>query len=178
MFFSDFLAHFPKIAKKETKVLTIDGPEKAVGTLPNGEYYYIFLYCNDPKCDCRRLMLQVRLVKDDGSITYMCTMSFGWEPLAYYKKEFPTFGLKELELFKGPCIDPHQTNTEYSDFFLDLFKTFLESKEYRHTIIRSYARFKWKIGMKLPKDLEPWLGSMSDCGCGSGEKFRFCCGRK
>ncbi len=33
-------------------------------------------------------------------------------------------------------------------------------------------------GMKLPKELQGWLGSMNDCGCGSGLKFRFCCGAK
>ena len=53
----------------------------------------------------------------------------------------------------------------------------LEDQEYSRRFARLYAQFKYKIGMKIPKDLQPWVGLTKECLCSSGELFKFCCGQ-
>jgi SEC-C motif len=82
-----------------------------------------------------------------------------------------------LKDFKGPCLDPHQKQSESAPFFLQIFKDMIaEDKEYINRLKRHYKLFKWVIGMKLHKDL-PFDPGMR-CPCGSEAKFKHCCGER
>ena len=45
-----FMERFPELGACETRSVTIANRDD----LPNGEYGFIELYCNEPDCDCRR----------------------------------------------------------------------------------------------------------------------------
>jgi hypothetical protein len=176
MNYGSYADKFSLIAENETKRIEIFEESKHLP--PPGEYAFLNAYCEDKKCDCRRAMIWVINLKDPEKFSIMNTISYGWEPKAHYKKEFPHLTDANLKWFKGPDLDQFQPQSQYGAFFLDQFKLMLQQPSYSNRIIRHYVQFKWKIGMKLPKTLEPWLGSLSDCGCRSGKKFKFCCGTK
>lgn len=46
-----FFTQFPDLAVKETRVATLTGQPG----LPDGEYGFLELYCDDPACDCWRV---------------------------------------------------------------------------------------------------------------------------
>lgn len=48
--------------------------------IPDGEYQFVDMYCNDPLCDCRKTMIQVL---HNG--TNVATINFGWEPHSFYE---------------------------------------------------------------------------------------------
>ena len=173
-----FLAYnsiLPKIAEHETRSITVlENGE----ILPIGEYSFIELYCEDKKCDCRRVMVHVFSGDSSQKHPRLAVLSFGWEPKAFYRKWAPNLSDDDLKYFRGPALDPREKQTIHSEHLLTCFKMMLNDDVYRQRIIRHYVQFKQKTGMKIPKDLEGWSGSMQDCGCKSGLKFRFCCGAK
>jgi uncharacterized protein YchJ len=175
MHFLGFNSIFPKIAEHETRSITVLQNGES---LPIGEYSFIELYCADKKCDCRRVMMHVFFTDSNQVRSRLAVLSFGWEPKAFYRKWAPNLSDDDLKYFKGPDLDPHERQTSHSERLLECFKIMLNDGAYRQRIIRHYVQFKQKTGMKMPKDLEGLSGSMQDCGCKSGLKFRVCCGAK
>ena len=55
MSMSPFISRFPGLGEQETRVATI----LEDGDLPEGEYAFLELYCDEPGCDCRRVVIQV-----------------------------------------------------------------------------------------------------------------------
>jgi hypothetical protein len=54
---SAFVLRFPDVAARETRVLTSLYTQDGI---PAGSFGFLELYCDDPACDCRRVLLQVR----------------------------------------------------------------------------------------------------------------------
>ena len=50
-----FYIRFPDLAEKETRSIFIFKS----GDLPPGQYGFLELFCDDPKCDCRRVVISV-----------------------------------------------------------------------------------------------------------------------
>ena len=48
--------------------------------LPDGEYTFIDMYCSDPRCDCRKTMIQIM---HGGRLVSI--INFGWESPAFYE---------------------------------------------------------------------------------------------
>ena len=69
-----FVHQFPDIGYRETRVLNLRAPH---GDLPPDEYGFLELYCVDPTCDCRRVILQVRPRNDPETV--LATINYGWE---------------------------------------------------------------------------------------------------
>ena len=65
MFFAPFYELFPELAPRETRSVTI----KNDPSLPDGEYGLIEAYCNEPGCDCRRVMFNI--FTSDSKVTPM-----------------------------------------------------------------------------------------------------------
>lgn len=90
--------------------------------LPDGEYAFVEFYCDDPKCDCRRVLIQVWTQKT-GQKSW-ATIGYGWEDEAYYSK---SAGAKHEDM-KGPALDPINPQSPYAQTLLLFFKEFLEGQ--------------------------------------------------
>ena len=76
-----FMERFPELGARETRSVTV--PQRQ--DLPEGEYGFVELYCNQPGCDCRRVMIHV-LRPETGWSKVWATISYGWESLDFYRK--------------------------------------------------------------------------------------------
>ncbi|PYT04702.1 MAG: hypothetical protein DMF60_14460, partial [Acidobacteria bacterium] len=75
------------MAVKEMVMLWIDPPRKP---LPVKHYSLLEYYCDEPDCDCRRVVLDA--VSDYGGRIF-ASIHFGWETLAFYRKWAESCGL-------------------------------------------------------------------------------------
>ena len=175
MYFQQFFSQFPEIAKATVRRLLVLGEGM---DLPEGDYDFINSYCNDYKCDCRRVMVQVFHKNINEEWMQVATLSYGWEPDSFYYKWSKAMDANQLKWFKGPEIEPFQPQSKYAAITLSYFKEMLKDPEYANRFIREYALFKWKLGMKLPKDLIPRLKMMEPCPCKSEKLLKFCCALK
>src|SRR2546426_1807799 len=95
--------------------------------LPDGDYGFIELYCDEPGCDCRRVMIDV-LRPETGWSEIWATISYGWESLDFYRK-WGGAASDPIEM-KGPYLDPLNPQTTYSSALLNLFRFLLQSPDY------------------------------------------------
>jgi hypothetical protein len=172
---------FPELARDETRswhILHQPG-------LPSGTYVLREFYCDEPGCDCRRVLLQVHWAEQRRVVA---TMSYAFEPPR------PPFE-KEGQLF----LDPLNPQSQYSDALMDMFRKMVrEDVAYRERLIRHYALWKRVVedsshprhetlksvaraaGGARPRQETvrregPRVGPNAPCPCGSGKKSKRCC---
>ena len=79
--FVPFEQYFPEVGAREIRTLTVP-PGDPLG-LPAGEYGFLELYCNDPGCDCRRVLFCV-IARNGMSV--QAFIGWGWEDVEFYHR--------------------------------------------------------------------------------------------
>lgn len=155
-----FHKKFLDVAEKETRCIIIPLGKK----LPAGEYFLTESYCNDDKCDCRRVFINV-LHKENIA----ATIGYGWEDISFYEKWVGDRSLaKDV---KGPVLEAGGHQSEHSEEILKLFKEcMLKDEVFIERLKRHYEMFK---SIKKKK-----VGRNESCPCGSGIKYKKCCLKK
>ena len=132
MMMEPFYVRFPDIAEKETRCIIIPPGKK----LPAGEYFLTESYCNDNKCDCRRVFINI-VYKN----RIVATIGYGWEATDFYEKWLGEESLAED--MKGPILELGGQQTEHSAELLKLFKeVMLNDAVFIERLKRHYEMFK------------------------------------
>jgi hypothetical protein len=148
MAMTPFYTGFRDLAFREMRSATVRDWQD----LPDGEYGFLELYCDEPHCDCRRVLIQV-IVRDDLSQPW-ATINYGWESVAFYYRRLP--GRELAEACARPTLDPLNPQSPYAPALLRLFETIVQDPAYVQRLQRHYALFKGqdqpaaRIGAKLP----------------------------
>jgi len=148
MMMEQFYNRFPDIAEKETHSITIMGGEEV---LPKGEYFFLESYCNDLKCDCRRVFINV-LYKDK----ILATMGYGWEEVKFYEQ---WMGEADMAAdIKGPILELTGPHTEYSEALLKLFKeVIIPDTLFINRLKKHYEMFKKTCQKNSKREIEEEL---------------------
>src|SRR5688572_24340857 len=131
------LAYFPKLAIQEMRTVTLQGWED----LPDGEYGFLELYCDEAGCDCRRVLINV--VAPDTGAKVWATINYGWESAGFYRRWM--HGRVSGNEHAGAALDAINVQTEYSPALLRLFEAVLEDAEYVERLKRHYWLFKTAV---------------------------------
>ena len=133
-----FMERFPEVGARETRSVTVPPRQD----LPEGEYGFVELYCDEPGCDCRRVMIDV-LRPETGWNKAWATISYGWESLDFYRK----WGVGDSDpvQIKGPYLDPLNPQSTYSSALLNLFRFLVQSPEYVARLHRHYQMFRESV---------------------------------
>ena len=94
-----FMKRFPELGSRETRSVTV--PDH--NDLPNGEYGFIEFYCNEPHCDCRRVMVVV--LRPETGWKFWAVINYGWESVKFYKK-WARSSASDRSEWQGPELDP------------------------------------------------------------------------
>ncbi len=174
----------PDLAERETRILTtINHPE-----LPADEYALVESYCNEPGCDCRRVFLNVGSLqrqKIEAVITY------GWESKKFYIKWFGDNDPKIIKELKGPALNVGSPQSELAPALLrEVTRLVLQDKNYVNRLKKHYHMFKDVVDAVASEDSEAEeemimedttprlrIGRNDPCLCGSGKKYKKCCGK-
>lgn len=118
-----FFTRFKDLAFKEMRSATVRG----IPNLPDGQYGFLELYCDEPECDCRRVVIQV--ISPTSGSKICATIHYGWESLEFYETWFRDneYGRE----YTGATLDPFNPQTENSDALLRLFIQVLQNKAYQ-----------------------------------------------
>lgn len=130
-----FFERFPELFKRETRVITL--PQGARG-LAAGKYAFVELFCNDPGCDCRRVVIQVW--PDPAGEPTLATINFGWERESFYARKFDIKAAREI---KSACLDPLNEQSEHAELLLAIFRDVVKNDPaYVQRLARHYKLFK------------------------------------
>jgi len=178
MYFVPFHEYFPNVAERETREIYV---KSLFGTLSCG-YGLLEMYCNDPKCDCRRVMLNIVSEREKK---FVAMVNFGWESEKFYEKWFGEKDDSIIKEIKGPCLNRTSPQSQYAPELLQLVKIIvLNDKSYVDRLKRHYKMFKEemkgknsnqeKMEVQSYEGYKP--GRNNPCPCGSGKKYKKCCG--
>ncbi len=193
-------AKLPELAEQETRTIFVT---EACDGLPVGAYSFREMFCDEPGCDCRRAFFWV---DRDNRQEPEAVIAWGWESKAFYKKWMHGGSKEDVELLQGPVLNMGSPQTALAPHLLELFKSLLLSDSaYVERVKRHYALFRDVIdsrtapagsALKLLGEEEPSLqlpslsgsayglavrpgpkiGRNAPCPCGSGKKYKKCCG--
>jgi len=137
-----FHSLLPDVAADETRSVTIlNHPD-----LPKAQYGFIESYCDDPACDCRRVLISVISPEMPGKI--LATINYGWESLAFYTRWM--HNASDAEQARGATLDPLNPQSALSPALLRLFETVLQDQAYVERLKRHYTLFKQALRAKRP----------------------------
>ncbi len=142
-----FFTRFRDLAVKEMRSATVRGDL----ALPDGEYGFLELYCDEPACDCRRVIINV-VTPTTGSKVW-ATINYGWESLEFYEK-----WMRNKEAARdcfGATLDPLNPQTEYANALLQLFNWVLQDEAYIERLKRHYQLFKSDLLKKRRSAVQP-----------------------
>ena len=138
-----FMERFKELGARETRSLTVTGRSD----LPDGEYGFIELYCDEPDCDCRRVTIVV--LRPHTGWKFWATISYGWESLDFYQKWTSAPGPLDPLEWQGPYLDPLCEQTQYSPALLGLFRFILQSPGYVQRLKNHYQLFRTAVEDEL-----------------------------
>jgi hypothetical protein len=140
MFFRSFSELCPQIALEETRTFTI----LKEGELPSGTYILAESYCNQPDCDCRRVMLTVYR-EETGEIE--AVVAYGWESREFYRR-WTSWEPDEREVscLKGPMLNPMSQQSPLAPVILKFIaEVILADFDYVERLKRHYRIFKQNL---------------------------------
>jgi len=121
MYLTPFAAVFREQGQKKCRVISTRG----YPGLPDDEYALSEAYCSDPKCDCRRVMLNVTGRHRGGR--YLASISFGFD--------------RDAEM-ADPFLDPLNRQSQYADALFRLVAQVLADPAYTERLESHYRQFK------------------------------------
>lgn len=123
----------PELAQRETRDITILPPERRI---PPGRYSFIETYCQDPDCDCRRVLLKVFSHELKQTVA---TIGHSFEPP----------GPDDL-VPEQTFLDPISQQSKWSKAILEVFLTQVLDDVYAERLVRHYEAVK--AAVKDPDD--------------------------
>ena len=166
-----FHDRFPDIAEKETRCITFfNDPD-----LFSDTYDLVELYCDEPGCDCRRVMFNVI---SDNKKESVAVIAYGWEREDYYRKWFGENDAKTIKELKGPILNLWSPQSSLAPALLKNVKNIvLRDQRFIERLKRHYRLFRGAIEEEHRTEDLPLIkaGRNDPCPCGSGRKYKHCC---
>ncbi len=172
--FVPFFEKFRDVAETETRaVIVFDDP-----VLPPGRDPFVELYCTEPGCDCRRVMFHVMR---ETTRTLEAEIGFGWEDRPFYVEWMGDDEPDVIASMQGPAFNVGGPITPYSDVLLEHVREAVRDRAYVERLKRHHAMYRAtidppQVAASTRRD-RPKTGRNASCPCGSGKKFKRCCGR-
>ncbi len=140
MIFQSFHDKFPAIAEAETKAIQVF--QNNDYGLPPDSYIFVELFCNDKKCDCRRVFFDVFSENKNASVALIC---WGWESRDFYKKWLGIYDSALITELIGPSLNVGSPQSELAPAILLMIEELLKNNiAYCERIKMHYKLFKGK----------------------------------
>lgn len=140
-----FHEHFPELAERETRTITPLGESEY---LPPDMYALFEMYCNEPGCDCRRVLFYV---VSSSVNEVVAVVGWGWEDAEFYKRWMKDDDPEIIRGLMGPALNPGSLQSNFAPAIVELIKDVaLQDEEYVERIKNHYRMFREKIEGKKP----------------------------
>lgn len=132
-----FHSRFLDLAARETRSLHVLARG---GNLPAGEYTLLEYFCDEPECDCRRVLVQVVPAGRPNEV--LAVINYGWESAEFYTRWMHGDAKAGSEIANA-SLDPLHPKSGCSDYLLQMFRDVVDmDPEYVARLARHYELFK------------------------------------
>jgi len=138
--FAMFFSRLPEVAERETRMIILS--QRTAG-LPPGEYSLLEMYCDEPGCDCRRVMFSVFV---SASSSVEATVAYGWESSEFYARWMHDNDPRWIREMQGPILNFGSPQSHRALAILDLVRNVaLRDKQYVERLKNHYRMFREMI---------------------------------
>jgi hypothetical protein len=138
-----FSTYFRTLGPAETRSVRVHGRPG----VPDGEYGLFEFYCDQPGCDCRRVIFQV--IAGPPVLRNVATINYGWESAEFYSE---WSGIPELgQEMEGASLEPFGEQSPYSRALLDLVRELLEDEAYVDRLKEHYRLFREEVARRAER---------------------------
>jgi hypothetical protein len=141
MAYAPFHEKFPKIAEKETRSFSAPGNAKLAGD----EFGLLEMYCDEPDCDCRRVMFCVLSQRQQKPVAYI---AYGWGSAQFYAKWFGKHNPEITAEMQGPVLNTMSPQSELAPDLLAVVRGILADPVYAARLKRHYMLFRQAVAEK------------------------------
>ncbi|MGH9317246.1 MAG: hypothetical protein ACRD1P_09075 [Thermoanaerobaculia bacterium] len=136
-----FHDQFPEIAKRETRTISVLAPSPSYP--PPGEYALLEMYCDELRCDCRRVFFYVVSSRRNA---VEAVIAYGWEPPEFYAKWMHDDDPEVVHQLKGPILNLTSPQSANAPRILHLIEELvLPDRAYIERLTTHYGMFKRNI---------------------------------
>ena len=139
-----FHEKFPEIAKKETRSFASFDKSELAGS----EFGLLEMYCDEPDCDCRRVMFCVMSRQHEKPMAYI---AYGWEDDQFYIDWFRNNDPDIIRELKGPVLNTMSPQSKLAPALLEVVTGLLQDQAYVNRLKRHYNMFRATIEKKTSK---------------------------
>jgi hypothetical protein len=180
----------PDLAAKEIRTARLFEPREGI---PTGTYGLVESYCPDPDCDCRRVMINV--IEEQHPQRYLASIGYGFDREAEDAGPY-------LDTLNAQCPYAEALLRLVQDVGLG-DASYLARLERHYALVKRAAKDPghpaYETLRRATQSDDGWLsvremdgllerpaagpaprtvGRNDPCPCGSGKKYKRCCGRK
>jgi len=138
-----FFQHFPEIAERETRTVTL--LQKSSGLAP-GDYSLLEMFCDEAGCDCRRVMFHVVSSHTKDVEAVVAVVAYGWESRDFYAKWMHDEDPDVIDELQGPILNLASPQSKLAPAILELIETVvLRDGAYIERVKRHYALFRERV---------------------------------
>lgn len=139
--YTPFDEKFPKTARKETRsFMSLNDP-----VLGNDEFGLLEMYCDEPGCDCRRVMFSI-ISRQHKKV--MAVVAYGWESKRFYADWFGQDDPGIIKDMQGPILNLGSPQSKLAPALLATVEHLLQDKAYVNRLKRHYAMFRELVDKK------------------------------
>ncbi len=139
--FVPFHRFFPDVARRETRSITVRGAARR--GLPDGEYGFIEMYCNERGCDCRRVFFYIVSTPDNQ---LHAVVAYGWETRDFYVRWMHDDDPDTIAALMGPCLNLGSPQSRLAPALLRLVRdVLLSDTAYVGRVKRHYRMVRDRI---------------------------------
>ena len=138
--FRPFIKFYPDLALEEMRSFILADDHLGV---PAGDYDLSENYCDEPDCDCRKVMVNVITIAGNKPKIW-ATIGCGWENPSYYFQNFSD-DVDLARAMSGSYLEKLGEQSEYVSQFLEIWKNVILDKVYEDRLKKHYQLFKNKL---------------------------------
>jgi len=136
-----FHSLLPELAQREVRCVHLEAVPGVTPTsgLSAGEYAFLEFYCEDLKCDCRRVFFQV--IARHRQAQVLASINYGWEKESFYRKRLPWDPDAPRQIVRA-SLDPINAQSKHAEELLELFQQRVLDEPYRLRLKRHHQLFR------------------------------------
>jgi hypothetical protein len=180
----------PDLAARETRTVTLYQPRD---NIPAGSYGLLESYCPDPDCDCRRVMINV--VEQKQPAQFLASISYGFDreaenagPYLDRLNEQCPYADALMRMVQAVAFDDPVYVARLKQHYALVKRAAVDPAHPAHETLRRATESDdgWLSVQDMNVLVEGQVtgpgpghvGRNDPCPCGSGKKYKHCCGRK
>jgi hypothetical protein len=146
MLFQPFHDFYPDLAEAETRFAILEEPQNG---LPADTYAIMETYCNEPGCDCRRVIFMVCAKRHREPLAYV---AYGWDSRKFYARWLHSDNPDDIDELQGPILNFGSPQSKYALSLLGLIKyVVLADPAYIERLKRHYRLVREAVDRNAPR---------------------------